>query len=191
VGDSAVHSNVEADGVVILVSLNQWGDGEAGPKRAQWAFVADFGEYAGNFPDDFAAWVIGRADEGLEDRVEELLKLARQQIPNAEEMMNDLLGCRIDEKRGYTHHSIAPTPGRRNNGMGEHADASSGYPCAAYESVAIFLDRKPTDEELALLVSRAKTFHEAPRSSRFDHRPKVLRCRLVKEVTTLELIDVG
>lgn len=172
------------------MSLNEWGDGEAGDKRAQWAFVADFGEYAGNFTAEFAAWVVGRSDEDIDGSVWELLEAFRKAVPNAEEIMNDLLSSRIDEKRGYTHHALAPTPGRRNNGMGEHADASSGYRCAAYESIAIFLDRKPTDEELALLVGRAKTFHESPKHMPRDQRPHVLRCRLVKEVTTLELIEV-
>ena len=156
------------------MSLNEWGNGKSGVKRPKWAFVADFAEYAGNFHDEFAAYVTGRADEGFEGRVESLLELARQEIPNSEKLMNDLLSCRHDEKRGFTHQGIAPTPDRDG----------------AYESVAIFLDKQPSDEELALLVARAKNFHNVPKYSRFDHRPQVLRCRLVKEVTSLELIPL-
>lgn len=174
------------------MSLSEWGDGEAGPKRAQWAFVVDFGEYAGNFPAEFAAWVIGRANEGMENRVKDILDHRRKHIADDEEMMNGLLSCRKDDYGYWSHYALAPTPGRRNNGMGEHGDASSGFKSPAYESVAFFLDREPTSTEQALLKHQMGNFPIAMKQLRPKTKyPKPLRCRLVKEVATLELIEVG
>jgi hypothetical protein len=173
------------------MSLN-WGYGEDGDTVERWAFVADFREYAGNFTAPFAAYVIGRSNEGMDGPVWHLQELFQREVPNGEEMMNDLVSSRHGEY-GWSHYELVPTPGRRNNGMGEHSDRVMGVKASpAYESIALFLDRKPTDEELALLVKRAKDFHKQPVSHLADKRSEVLRCRLVKEVTRLvEVTSIG
>jgi hypothetical protein len=90
---------------------------------------------------------------------------------------------------------LAPTPGWSNDGNGKHykvrpTGKKYAFKHPAYNSVAIFLQRKPTDKELEVLTRRALEFPSLPKTREWDSRPKILGCRLVKERVQLEEIQV-
>jgi hypothetical protein len=157
--------------------------------------VADFPTYTGGVERPFCAWVVGQTDEYANEP--EVLALFEKDYPR-KNPFEDLIDIRLCDPGddGYFRSpcDIAPTPGRVNNGNGVCADIGSAkakkwktrYP--AFESVAIFLTRKPTEEEFKLLLDRANRFHEVPKKHEWDSRPQVLRCRLVREVTRVEYV---
>lgn len=172
-----------------------WGFGKDREENESWAFVADFPFYAGGVERSFGAWVVGMTDEYADE--EAVLKLFRKDYPKKNPFENLVEFRNVDQgddATGDAPYDLAPTPGRINNGNGLCADEDSHmakkwgkknrYP--AFESVAIFLARKPTGKELRTLVARALSFHEVPKQHEHDARPKVLRCRLVREVTRIE-----
>lgn len=144
------------------------------PGKARWAFVVDTTDYAGNFERELAAYVVGRCD--LDDppsRVQTLKDLYHVECPK--DPFEDLVTYRVDD-HGDDHISrspmaLAPTPGKKKT----------------YNSVAIFLDRKPKEGELRLLIERSQKFKDVIG----DRGPKkVLSCRLVQERTVVESEEV-
>jgi hypothetical protein len=175
-----------------------WGYGHDKEELVQWSFVCDFPGYSGGDGGPLAAWVVGIVDEYASE--EEILGLFSLDFPDGnpfESLVENRVCDPGDDGIHMSPYDIAPTPGRVNDGHGKCADEDFAkanewktlYP--AYESVAIFLCRKPTDEELKLLVKRALRFHEVPTSHTWDERPKVLRYRLVREVTRIEHVELG
>lgn len=172
------------------MGLWTWGFGNPGEETEHWAFVADFAQYTGGIERPFAAWLIGEADEYANE--DDLIELFNKEFPK-DSPVNGLIASRICDPGDDGYHrapmDLAPTPGRVNNGMGKCQNApkvpkKTYFP--AFESVAIFLDRRPTAKELRFLTERAMRFHLVPTTKKFDERPQVLRCRLVREVTRLE-----
>lgn len=175
------------------MALWAWGYGTNQETEA-WAFVVDFGEYAGGLGRAVTAWVTGQADENCTEAERALQDLFNQEYPAGTQCPADALyQTRTIESGEQACWDIAPTPGRVNDGAGRHKDASAQpnpdrrtYP--AFESVAIFLSRRPTDKEARFLVDRALRFHEAPKHHEWEVCPRVLRCRLVREVTRVEYL---
>jgi hypothetical protein len=173
------------------MALWDWSVNETDVK---WSFVIDTEIFAGNFERELTAYVIGECDEyGLH--------LAQKYIDmhSETESFKDLSDLRVVDPGDDGIHrgpcDLAPTPGWGNDGKGDHCKITSPakakkYPYPAYLSVAIFLSRKPTNEELAILAKRAYEFSSLPRITKFDSRPEVTGCRLVSERVVVESFTV-
>lgn len=137
------------------------------PGKVKWAFVVDTSDYAGNFERELSVFLVGRCDME-DDRCVYLEELYRKELPK--DPFEDLVTFRVDD-HGDDHiarspMALAPTPGKK----------------ATYNSVAIFLGRRPKDAELKILVERARRFPEVCKRG----PKKILGCRLVQERTTVE-----
>jgi hypothetical protein len=153
---------------------------------SQWSFVVDTDSYAGNFERELSSFVVGRCDEHGDHRGGVYREMYEKDfgihgIPGEEDPFEDLVMTRVDDHGDdaicRAPMALAPTPTLR------YSKAKTKN--AAYNSVAIFLSRKPTDGELATLVARSKRFSSLPLVKPWDHRPKILGCRLVEERTEI------
>lgn len=154
-----------------------------------YSFVVDTDAYAGNFERELTAYVIGQADEYA--AVDEYLEMFTDECSmDFEELSDTRISDPGDDGIMRAPNDLAPTPGWSNNGHGKHYKVDSAHPFKypAYQSVAIFLSRKPTDEELSELIKRAVSFFQLP-TKRGTTPPKVLGCRLVAE--KLELVSTN
>jgi len=155
----------------------------------RWSFVIDTDSYAGNFERELCAYVTGHCDEYGGHRSGRYKALYEEELPH--NPFQHLIDYRVDDhgddQINRAPMSLAPTPGYGNDGHGNHKKLSFGESAKhpAYQSVAIFLRRKPTYDELRVLVLRANTFPALPKEKPWDHRPAILGCRLVEELTTL------
>lgn len=136
----------------------------------KWSFVVDTDSYAGNFDRELCAHVIGATPE-LSD-----LRL-------------------VDPGDDGFHRApcdLAPTPGWSNDGYGHayRVSRKHGFEHPAYNSVAIFLGRRPTDQELAQMLARARAFPNLLKTYSWRCHPMILGCRLIRETTQLEAIPV-
>lgn len=153
-----------------------------------WSFVVDTDQYAGNFERELTAYVIGQADEYA--NVDDYIAMFEEECGfDFEDLYDTRVSDPGDDGIMRAPNDLAPTPGWSNDGHGGHyrVDADHPFKHPAYQSVAIFLSREPTSEELAELVKRATSFSQLSRRREWDDRPTILGCRLVKE--RLELID--
>ena len=121
--------------------------------------VIDTTSYSGNFERPMAAFAAGAYDEDRYHGEAEALLFegAASEDPKLAAIM-DKVKCVTHDEYGDVTNTIWPTPGRINGGMGDHTDdvGQKGYP--AYESVAIFFDEAPTDEELDIIKTRATEY---------------------------------
>lgn len=172
-----------------------WSWAEPGPR---WAFVVDTDSYAGNFERELSSFVVGRCDEHGEHRGGIYKEMYEEEVPKSiQKLFEDLVEERVDDHDddfiGRAPMALVPTPGFENNGMGKIRRLKSGekpkHP--AYNSVAIFLSRKPKDKELRILVERSKRFSDLPAVKPWDHRPKILGLRLVEEHTEIISHNLG
>ena len=174
-----------------------WGWEDNGPR---WAFVVDTDSYAGNFERELSSFVVGRCDEGgdhVGGPYQEMYKKDfRLMDAGTEDPFEDLSETRVDDHGddaiGRAPMALAPTPGYSNDGHGNISEVGPGEDpkYAAYNSVAIFLSREPSDGELALLAERAMKFATLPPIKDWDHRPKILGFRLVAERTEITSRDL-
>lgn len=159
-----------------------------GDDVSRWAFVIDTHEYAGNFERELCAYVVGRVDEHGEHHARSELEAFRRDYPN-NNPFEDLVESRLVDPGDDGYHrspcEAAPTPGRGNDGSGDCYDATPERPAKwpAFESVAIFLSREPTAEEVATMKARALAHRDLPKRREWDPRPTVLGFRIVREVT--------
>jgi hypothetical protein len=181
------------------MAIWEWAD-----KGPRWSFVVDTDSYAGNFDRELSSFVVGRCDEGGDHRGAPYREMFEKEIRGhgrrghfeKEDPFEGLVVTRVDDHGDdficRAPMSLAPTPGYSNDGKGIVSKLKSGkepkHP--AYNSVAIFLSRKPTDAELRLLAERAKKFSNLPPLKPWDHRPKFLGCRLVEERTEIVSHDL-
>ena len=181
------HLHVQAER---LMALGGWNGGD------KWSFVVDTDSYAGNFERELCAYVIGAADEHGAHVAGPYLKLFGMWCPVE---LGSLSDTRIadsgDDGTRQAPCDLAATPGWSSNGKGKAYPVKPEskkyqYKYPAYNSVALFLRRKPTEEELAELVKRTQEFPTLPKIHPWDSRPQVLGCRLVKEVALVEEIPL-
>jgi hypothetical protein len=158
--------------------------------ESKWSFVIDTTEYAGNFERQVGAFVVGVVDEYGDHIAEPYLKMFEKDFPKKnpfEDLTDSRVGDPGDDGIMRAPVDLAPTPGYENNGMGKVTKLKPGktpkYP--AYNSVAIFLSRKPKDKELKLLVERALKFPKLPKQKAWDSKFKILGLRLVEERTVI------
>lgn len=158
-------------------------------KDPKWSFVVDTDSYAGNFERELCSYVTGQCDEHGKYKAEKYADLYLEELPH--DPFLHLVDIRVDDhgddQINRSPMALAPTPGYGNDGLGNHKklDPGESVKHPAYQSVAIFLRRKPTSEELRILVLRAHTFSTLPKYRPWDVRPLVLGCRLVEERITL------
>lgn len=145
--------------------------------RNRHLFVIDTLEYAGNFERAMCAAVTGVVDDTDSD--------ARKEGKNYDGPdMEDLVGWENDDHGCPRCATCYPTPGYGNDGHGKVAPVVTDtdkkkYPYPANNSVAIYLEREPTFEEIAGMKVRAEDF--AARSGPYRPPFKIIGYRLVTE----------
>lgn len=159
-----------------------------------WVFVIDLSEYAGNHERHLCEYVTGRSDVSYSQEDEEYfyyIDLFIKETPEGH-FKKDLFGYGIDDPGDdglrRSPVTIVPTPGFENLGDGTVVPLKPGKEpkYGAYNSVGLFLNRKPTKEELKKLTERANKFEAVPPQYAWDSRPKIVACRLVLLKTILE-----
>ena len=135
--------------------------------KSRWSFVVDTDKFAGNFERELCAYLVGRYDEGGEHRGEPFAIEYRNDFKN-NDPFESLVEFRSDDHGDYV-------------GMAPMALAPSPID-GKYDSVAIFLDSKPTDDKLKILLNRAIEF-----GRRLNLK---IRCRLVEEKTVIQSHEI-
>jgi len=153
-------------------------------------FVIHTNAYAGNFERELCAYITGQVgDCGVgEDLASDFLdEVGDEQA----DLFADIIGVAPDDGRCDRPCKIYPTPGRLNNGMGTHFDAAEdqkGFP--AYESVAIYFDEMPSDEQFDLMKDRTMQYAKSVynRKSYYkDREPLVIKgFELIVETTEVK-----
>lgn len=167
------------------MALWNWND------STRWSFVIDTDTYAGNFERELCSFVVGHHDEYGDHRGGVYKAAFREQYAD-KDPFEGLIDYRVDDHGddniARAPMALAPTPGYENNGLGGVRKLEPGeipnYP--SYQSVAIFLCAKPTDEQLKILIERALLFPTLPKNYEWDERPMIIGLRLVEERTTLQ-----
>lgn len=132
-------------------------------------FIIDTDSYSGNFERELCGAMTG-VDDGTHGGREATRLLERlQNGPEDQRALQDRISGKVtfwpDDKRYDRCATIWPTPGRVNNGRGEHFDEDQGSegfylnrPWPAYESVAIYFNAEPSPGEIAFMIARAREF---------------------------------
>lgn len=165
-------------------------------------FVIDTEQYAGNFERELTAYVTGHVGEcgvGKKQAAQFFKELAIEDPDevDAEDYWDDLIGTEGDEHACYRPCKIYPTPGWFNNGKGKHfrkddpgyTPPKNGNQYPAYQSVAIVLNRQPTEDEIARLKERAHAWDGNTRVGG-GYKPTITGFRLVTERTVAESTTV-
>lgn len=157
----------------------------ASKAKMKWSFVVDTDSYAGNFERELGAYLVGRYDEfgghraGPYAAVFERDCESNPLLKDFEALSEDRMNDPGDDGKFMSPVDLAPTPGTDK-----------------YNSVAIFLSRKPTVSELQVLNERARAFerlsYEAWPLNGVKYPPKfhVIGCRIVGERTVLEETNI-
>jgi hypothetical protein len=168
--------------------------------RIEYTLAVDTDSYSGNFERELFSFIFGLPDtpgEGTRDLsyYTKAVEIAEVSEKMPEDFENTLLAVRMHDPGddGYHHAyvSICPTPGFFNDGHGVHYEDNeknrrkvgpTRFP--AFQSVAIFLQRAPTDEEMKFIKSRVEAFLTYPKEHEWVTRPKILGYRLLTATTT-------
>jgi len=165
-------------------------DREGGDPK--WSFVVDTDSYAGNFEREMSSYIVGQCDEYGDHRGGPYKKMYMKDFKGKdpfENLVEERVSDPGDDGIMRAPMDLAPTPGYESNGAGGTLYFASSCPKhPAYNSVAIFLSRRPTAKELTMLADRARRFAGATKI--FGETLKVIGCRLVKETVLLESEDV-
>lgn len=134
-------------------------------------FAIDANEYSGNFEREMCAYVtgqIGECEVGRTLAAETRRQLSRPETDKIFEWIEEHIVQEADDSDSpcYRPCAIWPTPGRVNNGSGQHFNEADlpiekswqNVHWPAYESVAIFFDDIPPDEVIEVMAERAKEF---------------------------------
>lgn len=164
--------------------------------REELTFAIDTDSYSGNFEREMFSFITGRSDTpngATNSNHEYYRKLA--EAGWFDEVLDDLLEVRLNDPGDDGCHmayvTITPTPGFFNEN-GDHFPDSEKTKRAhegkrhhpAFQSVAIFLQRMPTPDELAHIKARAHLFADLPKRKPWDSRPKILGFRMLREKIT-------
>ena len=157
----------------------------------------DTDAYAGNFERELFMFITGRPDasDGMTNSgMARYQELGKKALPD-NSFFDSLLDQRINDPgddgihRAYV--TICPTPGFFNVGGEHYPDADKNKAVLnnkmqhpAFQSVALFLQREPTAEELVYIKKRANLFADLPKKWEWDARPKILGFRLLRARTT-------
>ena len=137
-----------------------------------YVFIIDTDSYSGNFERAMCGYLTGIQNEST-SRTDKYVEAYKKEMNIAEPYEHNEHIIFMPGGYGESPVEAFPTPGvfREHNG--------DKYP--AYQSVGIFMDRKPTDEEIKILKERANKFQLLDDS---DETIKVLGFRLIQRITT-------
>lgn len=140
-----------------------------------YVFIIDTDSYAGNFERAMCGYLTGIQNEST-SRTDKYVEAYKEEMGIAEDDYdhNEYI-LSMPGDFGDSPVEAFPTPGVFKEHDGDK------YP--AYQSVGIFMGRKPTDEEIKILKERANKF-KILGDYRSDETPKVLGFRLIQRITT-------
>jgi len=152
----------------------------------KYLFVIDTDKYAGNFERPMCAYMTGQVgDCGVGDEEAKLFAAEEEDQYHFE----DLLLHEPDDHGCHRPATIWPTPGWWNDGDGEHFHDGEGpetdrkWP--AYLSVGIWMEKRPSAEDVELLKKRAHAFLTIDHGIWKDERQfKIIGFRLVTVTET-------
>lgn len=160
---------------------------------ALYTIAIDTNEYSGNFERAMCAYITGQVGHcGVGKK--EALQAEHDLSPETLEWFEEHIDQRIDKNANFPCYrpcAIAATPGRVNDGMGKHYDAEK-YPqfkFRAYESVAIFFNKKPTACVFNLVRQRAEAFAKKYAQNTQNGKLEILNVRLTQGVYKTTAID--
>jgi hypothetical protein len=164
----------------------------SGSVTEQLIFVVHTDSYSGNFEREMCAFLTGQiGDCGVGD---DMANLFEEELgEDLKEAFAEIIKQVADEDHGdcFRPCVIWPTPGRGNDGMGQHFDLTPEYATKryypAYESVAIFFKKQPSQEMIELMKSRAQLYAKEEynrKSYHADREPLNIKgFQLLKKVT--------
>jgi hypothetical protein len=118
--------------------------------------VIDTNLYAGNFERELAAYCTGQTGEcQVGDRQAEMFR--EDVSAEIDQAFQNAIGSRADDRGTMRPSSIWATPGRKNDGVGNFSNGEPD-PWPAYESVAIFFNKRPTPEMINVIKTRAEEY---------------------------------
>lgn len=163
------------------------------PGERVFAFVVDTDTYAGSFERELCVYVTGQySEETCNGFVEKYIKLIKPEKEYLNSIFENLVTSRLCEHDGYGHQSpvvIFPTPGYSNDGDGNacKVDAEHPFKYPSYQSVAIFMDKRPDDATIKLMKERVDKFlQRLPRVERF----KLIGYRIIECTVDTKSEDV-
>lgn len=148
----------------------------------EYTFIIDTDQYAGNFEREMCAYCTGMVgDCGVGDKEAE--KFLEEFGQEKTDDMIDIIGQKADEHGVYRPTEICITP--------DYLLSKQG----TYQSVAIFLNKKPSQEIIKMLKERAEKFTEGRDNNGNIMKSKtkrlnILGFRMIKETTSSEEIEV-
>lgn len=173
--------------------------------KEKYVFVIDTDKYAGNFERElcaFATGFVGECDTGKEEAEKFINEFKLEEAYDG--LFGEIIDLRVDENGCARPTSIWPTPGYFNNGLGsdykdgeeeqalkdyneyvkkdkKHSlkprDKIEKYP--AHNSVGIFFNERPTDEQITVLKERSKVYAK-------ENDIDIASFRVVVERTTVD-----
>ncbi len=151
---------------------------------SKFLFVIDTDRYSGNFEREMCAFVTGQIGEcGVGEEMANAYESAVEDGPD----MDNLVAQEMDEHGCARPATIWPTPGWWNDGVGAHFRDGEGPECKekypAYQSVGIWLERKPSKEEMEFIKTRARSFLTLEKEDRQDRPTTISGFRLVVQTT--------
>lgn len=182
--------------------------------RSELTLVIDTDQYSGNFERQMFAFIFGEPDTpdggtrdlsyythaakaaGVSDAFFDRCRTAEE--PAYPILIAERINDPGDDGVHVSYVTICPTPGWFLVDGGEHYEDTEAnrarFPLnvrhPAFQSVAVFLEREPTADELKLIKERAHLFTTFPRKNAWDARPKILGFRLVTQHTTFSSKDL-
>ncbi len=148
-----------------------------------YVFIIDTDSYSGNFERAMCGYLTGIQNEST-SRTDKYVDLFMQEMNVEEPYEYNEHILFMSGDFGESPVEIFSTPGFFNDGHGGHykdGTEYSGNKYPAYQSVGIFMDRKPTDEEIKILKERANKFQLL---NDYHETIKVLGFRLIQRITT-------
>lgn len=147
----------------------------------EYVLVIDTDSYAGNFEREMTAYCTGQIGECGKGKSQ--AEDFRECLSEHPYLFDDVVVQRGDDRGTMRPTTIYPTPGRTNDGMGNHSDVTpdNPYKYPAFESVAIFFSEKPTNIMVRIIKDRAKEFAETRVVIGKPAPVKVLGFRLITE----------
>jgi hypothetical protein len=129
-----------------------------------YVFIIDTDSYSGNFEREMCAYLTGMVDNS--DVGREYTELYEQETGKDPYEVNEHI-LFMPGEYGERPCTIMPTPGKWPD----------------YQSVGIFMSRKPTEEEIKILKERANKF-QLLEDYKKNETPKILGFRLIQMKTT-------
>jgi len=179
---------------------------------APWIFIIDTDSYSGNFERQMCAYATGSVGEcGVGDEEAEMF-FDETGFDGYNYSFGNIIQPVADERGCRRPCYIWPTAGRLNNGMGTNYNDGDpipevnlekhGYKDAAdfkqktgfdpgvgrfpaYESVAIFFERRPSDEDINMMKVRCRTFAATKEDILKKPYCKILGFQLIEQIQTV------